>query len=469
MEKWKCFVGSEHTFYGIYCDYADDVGKHWAADSTKRKNFLRYCNQIIPHLRNHDETPIRAYTREDYEAIIDALARRGQAAEGQPYQPYKESTLQDFRRLIYYVVAAAAKNGECDNVLWESDLNPDVTAGSEEAKAKKALLSKSLTVQQEIAVAEALLSNPLQHGQNMGLLLMYALGLRNAEACAVNFGDIKPLQTHPECMAAWIYKTTGYDSNALKIGGKTRNADRIIPLPDKIVTIIKLRRQHIEEQLGADVDDYPIACVEENWNMRCNARQLTAAARILFQQIKMEAAQLAVIDEDMRESSVSADDQPLEDTADPTAYLFRRNFGTHLHILGLNEAEIAYIIGHDIEDPYETRNEFVNEEKLYQIKLKLDQRPLVNTHVSSRPFVKLDCGVVQLINESTKLSVPVDNAQINIQLAAVEPTDPVHIHISTHPQNLSIVQACVFYATPTEHDRVINLKTQYHDIYCSTH
>ena len=63
---------------------------------------------------------------------------------------------------------------------------------------------------------------------------------------------------------------------------------------------------------------------------------------------------------------------------DPSAYLFRRNFGTHLFILGLSETEIQYVVGHDIEGLYETRNEFVNEERLLEIKQKMEQRPIFN-------------------------------------------------------------------------------------------
>ena len=204
MTEWKCFVGEEHTFYGIYHDYYEDYEEHWKADSTQRSNHLRYCNQIIPLLGNHDETPISTYTQEDYDAVIQTLIRRGQDTKGKQYMPYKESTLQDFRRLIYYVVETAARHGECDNVLWESNLNPEATTESEEVKANQALLCKSLTIPQEQAVAKALLSDPLQSGQNMGLLLMYSLGLRNAEACAVDYGDIKPMQTHPDCPVIWI-------------------------------------------------------------------------------------------------------------------------------------------------------------------------------------------------------------------------------------------------------------------------
>ena len=287
MAEWKCFVGEEHTFYGIYWDYYDDFEERWKADSTQRGNQLRYCNQIIPLLDKHDETPISAYTREDYEAVIQTIIKRGQNPKSKQYVPYKESTLQDFRRLIYYVVEIAARHGKCDNVLWESNMNPVVVTENDEARAKQALLRKSLTIPQEQTVAQTLLSNPLQSGQHMGLLLMYALGLRNAEACAINFGDIKPMQTHPECMVAWIYKTTGYDTNTEKLGGKSKNADRVIPLPDKVANLIRIRRQHLEEQLGKPVHNYPIVCNDDQWDVRCYARQLTNAARVLFQNIKI--------------------------------------------------------------------------------------------------------------------------------------------------------------------------------------
>ena len=465
MKEWKCFVGEEHTFYGIYHDYSEDFEEHWKADSTQRSNYLRYCNQIIPLLPNHDETPISAYTQEDYDAVIQAFIRRGQDTKGKQYMPYKESTLQDFRRLIYYVVETAARHGECDNVLWESSLNPEATTESEEIKATQALLSKSLTIPQEQAVAKALLSDPLQSGQNMGLLLMYSLGLRNAEACAVDYGDIKPMQTHPDCPVIWIYKTTGYDTIAGKLGGKTRNADRIIPVPDKVASLIDERRRYIEAQLNKSIDDYPIVCDNVRWDVRCSARELTNAARILFQSIKIKASQMASINEDLQEEPISnKDGLPFEDRKDPTAYLFRRNFGTHLHILGLSEPEIEYVIGHDIDDPYETRNEFVNEEKLFAIKQKMDRRPLVNSDLS--PIKRIDVGERLQLQHSAYVQIPVNSAETEMHITANEPTDNIRITLSAQPQNMPIKLNCRYYtAKATKYDRIVDTQQQYYKVY----
>ncbi len=69
----------------------------------------------------------------------------------------------------------------------------------------------------------------------------------------------------------------------------------------------------------------------------------------MFQSIKIKTVQMASISEDLQEETASNNGGlPFEDRKDPTAYLFRRNFGTHLHILGLSEPEIEYVIAHDI-------------------------------------------------------------------------------------------------------------------------
>lgn len=59
---------------------------------------------------------------------------------------------------------------------------------------------------------------------------MFALGLRNGETCGANYGDIKPMLLHPECKVLWVFKSTVIGSNIVKSSGKTRNADRIIPI-----------------------------------------------------------------------------------------------------------------------------------------------------------------------------------------------------------------------------------------------
>ena len=149
---------------------------------------------------------------------------------------------------------------------------------------------------------------------------------------------------------------------------------------------------------------------------------------------------------------------------DPTAYLFRRNFGTHLHILGLSEPGIEYVIGHDIDDPYETRNEFVNEEKLFAIKQKMDRRPLVNSDLSQ--VERIDVGDRLQLQHTACVQIPVDSAETEMHITANEPTDNIRVSLSVRPQNMRIQLNCRRYRVKeTEYDRFVDTQQQYRKVY----
>ena len=224
-------------------------------------------------------------------------------------------------------------------------------------------------------------------------------------------------------------------------------------------------KQNIESQLGKSIDDYPIVCNNDRWDVRCSARELTNAARILFQSIKIKASQMASISEDLQNEPISQKDSlPFEDRKDPTAYLFRRNFGTHLHILGLSEPEIEYVIGHDIDDPYETRNEFVNEEKLFAIKQKMDRRPLVNSDFAQTE--RIDVGERLQLQHTACVQIPVDSAETEMHITANEPTDNIRVSLSVRPQSMRVQLNCRRYKVrETEYDRFVDTQQQYHKVY----
>lgn len=243
---------------------------------------------------------------------------------------------------------------------------------------------------------------------------------------------------------------------------KTKNADRIVPVPDEVAQIINLRRQHIREAAGNAAEKYPIACVGHNWEQRCSARQLTNAARKLFQEIKMDAAQLASIDDDLR----SADDPSTVREKDPTAYIFRRNFGMHLHILGLTDAEIQYVIGHDIEDLYETRNEFVDEVRLYRIYRKMLQRPLANLAGLKRECLSVPPEGRVLNPGDELLKIPADGSKVKLHLQTNEPLDEIEVKITAQSRNVKIATEVDRYTCNREtYDRTVDVRKQYHRRY----
>ena len=92
------------------------------------------------------------------------------------------------------------------------------------------------------------MGNPeTEDGVKVGLALMSLSGMRNEEACGINFGDIAELHTHPGFYYLRMYKTTVATGNTLKKGGKTRNAPRNIPIPTVLSRFLEERKKFVCE------------------------------------------------------------------------------------------------------------------------------------------------------------------------------------------------------------------------------
>ena len=100
-----------------------------------------------------------------------------------------------------------------------------------------------------------------------------------------------------------------------------------------------------------------------------------------------------------------------------------------LHILGLTTPEIHYTIGHEIEDPYETRNEYVNEERLYQIKKQLEQRPIFgDKSIVSNTFTE-HLSISSSHCNNAHFRVPAAKGILCFSLQTLEPGDSIKIQI----------------------------------------
>ena len=471
-DHWVRQFNGKLTFCGVLEEYYSIISHRWEDPTTKVKYNRDYDYRILPSLADHDNKTMDMYTKEDFDDAITHIIEARASSAGSP-NAYADSTIQHFRYLIALVVKTASDNGLCENILWGSAFTLPESQNQRNADIQERIkYKKSLTVIQEYRVADALLTDVQQRGEEMGLLLMFALGLRNGEACGADYGDIKPMTYHPDCHTLWVYKSTIAGTSKLQASGKTKNADRIIPIPSALYSFLMERRHYLEQCVDfstapngiSGVDNLPIACSGHNYFTRCSASKLTAAGRELFRRIKMEQRQLAYIDASLS----SADNTVFE--RDPTAYLFRRNFGTHLHILGLNEAEIQYVIGHDIEDLYETRNEFVNEEKLYEIKLKLDQRPILND-VNATSYRTDRTDLPGLIIDGSapppRIAVPANCSQINIHLTANEPGDAITIRrlFSKHPPSVNATEQVFIGSAKRDYPRTVNTLSTYHVMY----
>lgn len=446
---------TEYTFCGALEYRYKHIAKNWNID-TRKKHEREYNNIILPALKNHNDKSIREYTKDDYEEAIEAIKEKGYKQDGIRKQ-YSDSSINNFQNLIYYVVFQSAVYGLCDNVLWGTKFVLDVPDEEEEIEERVAL-KKSLSIEQERCLAQEVMTDADEDGAMVALLLMWGLGLRNAEACGLNYGDIKPIEGHSECYAAWVYKTTKIRSNELQSGGKTYNTGRIVPVPDRIIKFLNARKtllqKVIQEQKKVDfnIDELPICCngcidIEtDRYTERCKADQVSIAAHDIFKRAGITSKQLAFLDAELSEGNTSS----LLKEKEPTAYLLRRNYATQMCILGLTNSEMQYLIGHDVEDAYESRNEFVDSERIYAMYLKLQQRELLNEK-------KGDFNKAEICIHSVET--------VKLHISAKEPAEKIKISIAGSGELASVTTFCLEETQAFAGNRTINILECYHTRY----
>ena len=369
------------TFCGVLEDLYKVIAKDWN-NSTREKYDRDYNKIIIPNILNHNEKIISSYTKEDCENILDRIGEQGYiTTEGR--KDYSESQMNHFKYLIYVVFYYAAISGYCKDILWGSQFS--LTKEREEIEIiSKTQIKKSLSIKNEKSLIEIVMESPLEEGKVIAVLLMFALGVRDAEACGLDFGDIYELPNYKNCYVAEIKQTTIPHTCILQSSGKTWNSGRRIPIPLKVVNFIQERKEAVKgfiekNNLSIDINRLPIAfddslfLDEANIEKRLSANKVTDAAREIFREIGIESETLATLEIEMEEKNIELEIS--EKTA--TAYLLRRNFATHLKILGLENADIQYLLGHCIEDPYINRPDYT-ESRLYMLSKQMSQRPLLN-------------------------------------------------------------------------------------------
>ena len=445
----------EYTFCGALEYRYSHIAKNWNAD-TRKKHEREYNNTILPALKNHNGKTISEYTKDDFEEAIEYIKENGYEQDGVRRQ-YSVSSIINFQNLIYYVVFQSAVYGLCENVLWGTKFVLNVV-GEEEEIEEKVILKKSLSVEQEKCFAKEVMTDPGEDGATVALLLMWGLGLRNAEACGLNFCDIKPIEGHLECYAAWIYKTTKIDTNELQSGGKTYNTGRIVPVPEKIIKFLEKRKALLkaviqgQNRTDLKIEELPICCngwidaESDGYIERCKADQVTAAAHDVFESAGISSKQLAFLDTELSEGNTAS----LLKEKEPTAYLLRRNYATQLCILGLTSAEMQYLMGHNVEDAYESRNDFVDNDRIFEMHQKLCQRELLNN-------IKDDYNKAEIYIHSKE--------SVKLHISAKEPADPVRISIIESAEKATVKTMWFEESESYLGERTINILELYHARY----
>ena len=427
------------TFCGTLEEFYTVISRGWN-NETKVKYDRDYNNVIFPNIRDHNFKIISAYTKEDCEQILNSIQEEGYLYKGER-KDYSDSQMNHFKYLIYLVFRCATAAGLCNDFLWGTKF--EINEEREKlAIRSKTQIKKSLNVEQEKKLFERLTETPEEEGELVALLLMFSLGLRDGEACGLDFGDIYELPAYNGCYVAVIKQSTIPNTSILQSSGKTWNSGRRIPIPSKVCEFL-LERKHMildiisQKGLDVDIDRLPVAskgyidCDLRNFEIRLKADQVTETAREIFKQVEISSEVLSSLEIEMEEEI-----QRLEVTeSNVTAYLLRRNFATHLKILGLDYSDIQYLLGHCIEDPYINRPDYTDS-KLYILSKKMENRPLVNFPAENQFSLKQNTE--QVLSGNKIINIKGNGNTVKVQINALEKNDTLSIKMLSKGKNVTV-------------------------------
>lgn len=427
------------TFCGVLEEFYKTIANGWN-NATRTKYDKDYNNVILPRIDNHNQKIISDYKKEDCEAVLLRIQNDGYYSKGEKQQ-YSESQMNHYKYLIYSVIQQAVIAGYCQDFLWGTKF--EITIDREALAIKsKTIIKKSLSIQQEKRLVSRIMETPREDGKSVALLLMFSLGLRDGEACGLDFGDIYELPYYSGCYVAIVKQSTIPNSSILQSSGKTWNSGRRIPIPGKVVEFLLERKRIIKEiialkKLQCDIDRLPVAglgYLDEDISelgIRLRADYVTEEARNVFKDVGIASEVLASLEIEMEEESAR-----LEVTeSNVTAYLLRRNFATHLKILGLDYPDIQYLLGHCIEDPYISRPDYTDS-KLYMLSQKMANRPLLNKMTEDR--MPVDLNREYYFSGKEILDINVNDDIIKARIYAVEKEDSLTVKDISETNDISL-------------------------------
>ena len=375
------------TFCGTLEEFYKVIARFWN-EVTRKKYDRDYNNVILPHIDDHNTKIISSYTKEDCEEILCGIQEDGYDSKGVKCE-YSENAMNHFEYLIYAVFSNAANAGYCDRFLWGTKF--ELNIGREIiAVRSKTQIKRSLSIEQEKALISILMESPKANGKRIALLLMFTLGLRDGEACGLDFGEIYELPYYSGSYVAVIKQSTIPNTSILQSSGKTWNTGRRIPIPGRVAAFLLERKAIVTEiieknGLEVDINRIPVAAAcalyddSAEIGKRLKADDVTEEAKKVFRQAGIASEVLATLEIEMEEENARLEISE----SNVTAYLLRRNFATHLKILGVDYPDIQYLLGHCIDDPYINRPDYTDS-KLHQLSERMANRPLVNDKIDER-------------------------------------------------------------------------------------
>ena len=269
-------INGKLTFVGAMQLFLDFIRSRWN-EKTCEVYYKEYEERIFPLIK---DAALEELSEDDFEAVISSIKKSAMKKS----KPLSDARIAHFRHLIRQVTRAAAANGVCGDVLWGSAFSASDDEPAEQRGAVKSKLRKSMAPKEERAFYSKVQENPEEDGELIGLAIMFTLGLRNSECCALNFEHISSRADKEAFPVLNVMSSTIRGSSERKLGGKTPNAPRTLPIPDSLYMLLRARREIVERKIAAGeittpIERLPIVCRGNNYTERCKSGDLTVAGK----------------------------------------------------------------------------------------------------------------------------------------------------------------------------------------------
>ena len=467
---WAVTIDSKPTYFGVFVKYYDDIGTKYGLSARTAESYAKECEKyIVPRLNGR---PLEGYTAEDFERVLEDIVLTEEHCA--------KTTLLKYRRHIKRVIEMAVQHEGMHDPLWGVEFIPPTTPGHIEQK-EKMTLPKSLTVQQQCQIGEAIYSDAAKSGEKMGLMLTYEAGLRPKEVAGVSFGDFQMRNGYG---IAALHTSTIGQGHERHGKLKTKNGYRIAVFGEKASRIIQERKERTQRALvayasGSNEQETvpaiwiaPIAGRVDKPLLPYSSVQISKAYRTLLRNVGYDnqdfLAATRVVESDEfieAERKSSPEELGFAKVKDPTVYINRRQFCTDMHIVGCTPEERQYAMGHRIENTSVDRRIFRNENMLKILADKLNRRPSVNRSVlSPQCHTVSDGAYVNQDFHNEHIRLPVKKGKIRIWVSSHEIISPAHLTI-TPPEGVNI--SCTYYESEdrSEQRQTVNVLNDYYDAF----
>ncbi len=370
-----------------------------------------YVNVVLPEI--YRDRALRDYTLRDFELIKDRIRRKKE-------DEVSIERLNHFFFLIDRVYEVGVNNHLYPDRLKGTNFrNVDLSSLSDEECTRILMRPKSLTKEQEFYLLDNFRKADIceMRGETLAAYLQFFTGLRNEEIAGVMYSDLSELESGRVIL--FVTKSARRGGKIISLQLKTSNAYRYVPVFGFLADRLKKRREFIEQRYDKkEVSNFTIACRGHNYSSHVGTEAVSIAGRELIMDAasKTKDGKTVMSDllDELREEGLPIDEK------EPTAYLFRRNYATHLHNLKVDPSTADFLIGHIILEDGVNRHDFMTvdvEERIHRI---LDSHPfnaffgcpdqVTGTLHGSKVILKLKAGK----HYTVSLNEPNDDVKINM-------------------------------------------------------